>query len=575
MNNSSPTPAGSKPSSPLPFSYLELRTKVLNLSLVVAAALGLLVILNLWGHPTPIVFGAIIAAVVVLLAAAIVPLPYSVRAGILLAVLFGFAINEILQTGIFGTAGIFFLAFTLLAGVLFDRREFLIALGLSVAATAIVGWLMIAGIVTLAGQAVTSERLAPWIVGILLMVLVSFGLGEAWRRLKQEYFVTQATLKNAMSTLSNERVNLETRIVERTKETAAIAESQKKRADLFHDIHELMQTTASIQEPDELMSSIAQRIGEKFHLYHVGIYLNDENTSFTNLRAAYGAGSERLLARGYRLKIDHSGIVNYVAASGLPRIVKRVKDDILYDNNPDLPETRAMMALPLLRGQQIVGVLDLESNVEGGISDQDLEAMTVLANQIATSIDNSLILSETRRSLAEARVVYGHYMRQAWEQIAAEKRTVGYRYAASKANPLETPLDLPEIQSALQSGQPVTSTEEKSTITIPLKLRDEVIGVLDIRSNNPNRQWNENEMALIQAIAERVSLALENARLFEETTRRADRERTVSEISTHIRSTTDPQVMLKTALEELKRALGAKDIRIHPYSPPSAEQASK
>jgi len=102
-----------------------------------------------------------------------------------------------------------------------------------------------------------------------------------------------------------------------------------------------------------------------------------------------------------------------------------------------------------------------------------------------------------------------------------------------------------------------------------------VIGVLDIRSNNPKRQWNENEMAIIQAIAERVALALENARLFEETTRRADRERAVSEISTHIRSTTDPQVMLQTALDELKRALGAKDIRIHPYSPPPAEQNGK
>jgi hypothetical protein len=60
--------------------------------------------------------------------------------------------------------------------------------------------------------------------------------------------------------------------------------------------------------------------------------------------------------------------------------------------------------------------------------------------------------------------------------------------------------------------------------------------------------------------------------LFEETTRRADRERTVSEITTHIRSTTDPEAMLKTALDELKRALGAKDIRIRPYTPPTAGQ---
>jgi GAF domain-containing protein len=130
---------------------------------------------------------------------------------------------------------------------------------------------------------------------------------------------------------------------------------------------------------------------------------------------------------------------------------------------------------------------------------------------------------------------------------------------------------MPEVQAALESGQMVTA-ENRPAISIPLKLRDEVIGVLDIRAGSADRQWNENELALIQAIAERVSLALENARLFEETTRRADRERTVSEITTHIRSTTDPQVMLHTALEELKRALGARDVRIHPYTPPSPDQ---
>jgi GAF domain-containing protein len=80
---------------------------------------------------------------------------------------------------------------------------------------------------------------------------------------------------------------------------------------------------------------------------------------------------------------------------------------------------------------------------------------------------------------------------------------------------------------------------------------------------------------LIRAIAERVTLALENARLFEETTRRADREKTVSEITTRIRSVSDPQLMLQTALDELKRALGANYIQIRPYSPPPANQTSE
>jgi GAF domain-containing protein len=101
-------------------------------------------------------------------------------------------------------------------------------------------------------------------------------------------------------------------------------------------------------------------------------------------------------------------------------------------------------------------------------------------------------------------------------------------------------------------------------LTVPIKLREQVIGTLNIRPNTSGRVWRADEINIVEAITERLGLALDNARLFEETTRRAEREHLVSDITTKIRSTTDPQEMVRTAVEELKRALGVTRVEIVP-----------
>ena len=77
---------------------------------------------------------------------------------------------------------------------------------------------------------------------------------------------------------------------------------------------------------------------------------------------------------------------------------------------------------------------------------------------------------------------------------------------------------------------------------------------------------NQDQLDLIRAVAERVAISAENARLFDETTRRAERERTVSDITGKIRSVNDPQAMIQIAIEELRNALGASRVEIIPQT---------
>lgn len=103
---------------------------------------------------------------------------------------------------------------------------------------------------------------------------------------------------------------------------------------------------------------------------------------------------------------------------------------------------------------------------------------------------------------------------------------------------------------------------------VPIKLHGETIGNLIVKSPEGS-DWNQDQVDLINAVAERVALSAENARLFDETTRRAERERLVTEITSKIRSTNDPEEMIRTALEELRNALGATQIQLIPQVVPA------
>ena len=111
---------------------------------------------------------------------------------------------------------------------------------------------------------------------------------------------------------------------------------------------------------------------------------------------------------------------------------------------------------------------------------------------------------------------------------------------------------------------------ESSQTIVPIELRGETIGTLIVQSPSAEK-LNQEQINLIKAVAERVALSAENARLFEETTRRAERERLVSDITGKIRSVNDPQTMIQTAMEELRKALGASRVEVIPQAVKGAE----
>ncbi len=359
---------------------------------------------------------------------------------------------------------------------------------------------------------------------------------------------------------------LEQRVAERTTDVEAARQQSEKRAQELQAISEISRIISTEQRLETLLALITRLVSERFDFYHVGIFLIDNARQFAVLQAANSEGGQRMLDRGHKLEIGQTGIVGNVAQTGQPRITLDVGTDAVYFDNPDLPDTRSEMALPLnLRGQTI-GVLDVQSLQPGAFNDSDLNTLGILADHVAVTIDNAHLFEQSQQALNELQSLYRQYQAQEWDAFIKRETNIGYHQLPIGGRLLEQPIKYHEIQDALQKGEIRVNNNENGkselSIVIPVKLRGQTIGVLSIKPPRTNHVWNQDEVNLMQAIADRLALALDNARLLQESQRRAAKEQKIGDVTAKIGASINMRSVLQTAVEELGRALPGSEVVI-------------
>jgi GAF domain-containing protein len=348
--------------------------------------------------------------------------------------------------------------------------------------------------------------------------------------------------------LNELRVDLEQRVEARTSEL-------EKRAMQMEAVSRVARTIASVQDIDALLPDITKLVSQHFGFYHVGIFLTDETRESAVLRAANSEGGQQMLNRQHSLSLDPNSIVGYTISFGEPRIALDLGVDSLYGDNPDLPDSHSEMALPLRVGTRVIGALDVQSTVTNAFSQEDITILTTLADQVSIAIENARLFGEARNALAESKSVFEKYSRQDWSNFVNQVKHTGFVFDGKHIVPIDNQTKREHIQTAIQTGS--LSLERASTIVaVPIKLRGQTIGVLDVRSKKGAREWTQDEITLLEAAAERAALALENARLVESAQRRASREHAIGEISARIGAVNDVEAILQTAVEELGRKIG-------------------
>jgi GAF domain-containing protein len=282
----------------------------------------------------------------------------------------------------------------------------------------------------------------------------------------------------------------------------------------------------------------------------VGIFLNDSANQYAILSAANSEGGQKMLRRGHQLKIGEQGIVGYVTGTGNPRIALDVGFDTAYFNNPDLPLTHSEMALPLRSGTEVIGALDIQSVEQNAFTQEDIEVLEALADQVSLAIQNTRLFDQTNRLLSEAEAIQKQYQKDIWGRLSREQKLSGYKYTITGTTMIE--------DNELENFSDASAKRE---VAVPISLRGENIGTLIVQVPL-NERVNSDQMDLIRAVAERVALSAENARLFEETNRRAEREQIISDISAKISTSVRTENILKTTAQELNQILDGAEVMI-------------
>jgi GAF domain-containing protein len=384
-------------------------------------------------------------------------------------------------------------------------------------------------------------------VFILIGVLIYLMITSLQSTLAKSRSAAQE-LSTSNRELNELRASLQQQVEERTSEL-------KKRATQLEAVSSVARTIASMQDINSLLPAITKLVSHQFGFYHVGIFLLDEQRQNAVLRAANSHGGLRMLSRQHSLPLDSHSIVGYSTLRGEPRIALDVGTDSVYFNNPDLPTTRSEMAIPLRVAGEVIGSLDVQSTDRNAFSHEDVNVLTTLADQIAIAIENARLFGETKKALNESRVMFEQYTQQEWSTFARQAKTSGFLFDGKHVIPLDNNTKLESIKSVIQTGS-LSNEKASATVAVPIKLRGQTIGVLDVRAKNGQRPWKPDEIAMLEAAAERAALALENARLIESAQRRAARERAIGDISTRIGAVSNLESILQTAVEELGRKIG-------------------
>jgi GAF domain-containing protein len=225
--------------------------------------------------------------------------------------------------------------------------------------------------------------------------------------------------------------------------------------------------------------------------------------------------------------------------------------------------------LPLRSRGRVLGALTVQSDRPAAFGQDTIAVWQMMADQLAVALDNAQLLVARQEALEAERRAYGEVSRQAWIERSRTRADWGYDYEQKSLVSAHGGWSS-EMKKAAQTGQKAFATAHNAegkgdggaVLALPLKVRDSVVGVLSFRKAEADKAWAVEEMELLETLTAQLGVALESARLYEDTQRRAAQERLVGEVTARMRETLDIDTVLQTAVREIGESLGLHDLTI-------------
>jgi GAF domain-containing protein len=527
------------------------RERFIQRILVISSIVGLFALIPAVISTTDLILQSVYIGVYVLLVTStLLNLPYIAKTSLFILLPLILGIASISETGIRGDSLFFFLAFVVFSTLLISPRVGYISIAITEIIIVVMGYLLLNNTIELTDQFAFEGDLTDWISAAASQFLISLVIMSALRMLNEGFNQAQSRVEAMNESLRESQLELENRVTERTEELAHKT-SQLNAASL------VAHQTAAIQDLDRLLNRTVNLIAEQFDCYHVGIYLMNQRGDYVNLQATSSEGGKRLLEKGYRLRVGTEGIIGFVAAEKKPRISLDVGKDAIFFDVPELPETRSELSLPLIVRSKVVGVLDLQSSKVSAFKYDDIDIFQTMADQIAVTIENARLLTESQLVISQLEVLTNENTRQNWKtELSANKPM--FRYTATGVRPVD--------KAVPGSGENV--------LDVPLILRGQQIGKISLHRKAEFHKWTIQEETVATEVAAQAALALENIRLVERTRQRANREQAIANVTARVRESLDLDTVLRTTAREIQKALNLQEaeVRLLPQNKPDDEK---
>lgn len=351
------------------------------------------------------------------------------------------------------------------------------------------------------------------------------------------------------------------------------AKESTRTASLLRATSEVGQNTSKVLALDELFNRAVQLIQDRFAFYHVQVFLVDDNREWAKLVASTGEAGEKLLAKKHQLRVGSQSVIGRVTQVGEPVISRDTDTDKIHAMNELLPNTRSELALPIIDNDVIIGALDVQSTRRDAFNATDIQALEVMANQLAVAIRNARLFEEQERALQENKRLFlqaeaerrevqrlnNQLTREAWENYLKEQRDLN-GITVLEEEVVEQSDWSAVMRDASLKQRPITREIDGERVTaVPIVLRNQVIGVIEVRDAKGN-ETERNDV--ITSVAQRLATTLDNIRLFDEAQYATAQEQRINQIVTHYQTADSIEDMLKITLDELTHTLDAEHAMI-------------
>jgi GAF domain-containing protein len=384
---------------------------------------------------------------------------------------------------------------------------------------------------------------------------------------------------------------------------AHLLDESQRRAVQLETAAEIARDISGSLNLDELLIKAVNLTRERFNFYHASVFLHDLPGEFAVIREATGEAGAQMKRAGYKIGIGSKSIVGYVSRNGEVLVINDTLKDTTYYTNPLFPETRSEAAIPMKVGERILGVLDVQSTKPYAFSEDNLRSLQILSDQMAVAVVNTELFAETQEHLSQHRLLHhitttvasGTTLEEALESAVnglqvtlggdriiilladREKKILEVKAAVGYAEDVtmhkftvgsgiigwvalhRRPLRINDVSTDPRYVQ--ISANTRSELSIPLVYRNELLGVLNVESEQVDA-YTENDEEMLGTLGGSLAAIIANARLLEQIRMQAERERLIYDISSKIRRSTDIQSIMLTTASELTRITGARYAKI-------------